>query len=174
MLLESYLTLEQKIWLNQKLDISLQKEYDDFNFLDNYIYLVIKDFSTLLIRNKIYVTSNVGMGHILIIKRDDRSEPYHYHFFYTNSRQLPKTHIYIYGYNDVGPILEQIRIKKELKETTHAFFPDLKADTENFLDTDTDTEYCLQTDIDTDTYTENCLQTGIENCLKKDAEYCEL
>lgn len=129
---ESYLTDEQKKWLNSKVHFIYKKNIKDFVFLDDYVYAIIKDFSTILNKGKIYTTGIGGMGHVLIVKRDDRSEPFEYNFFFTNSRILPPTHEYIAEYTDVSNIIEQIRDKRiENMTYENKYFPEFNTDIED-------------------------------------------
>ena len=71
-----------------------------------------------------------GMGHVLVVKRDSRSELFDYHFFYTNSAPLLPNHEYIDGYTDVRSTLEHIKFKRLTREKTHDFFPEMTPDPE--------------------------------------------
>lgn len=114
-MLESKLTLDEKHWVNSKLHNNLYKDIDEFNFLDDYVYSILQDFAMSTIRGKIYTYTLAGMGHILVMKRNDRYESITYKFFDTNNESLPIEHEYIKGYKNVNHIIELIkenRLKK--------------------------------------------------------------
>lgn len=128
MSLKSHLSSEQKKWLNSKLFSEFRKDEEEFDFLDDYLYTIIKDFSTLLIEGKTYASCICGMGHILVVKRDERSQPFEYQVFFTNSYPLDRNHEYIHDFISVTSTLEMIRYNRLIVNDAPDFFPEFKAD----------------------------------------------
>jgi hypothetical protein len=97
----SHLSTDKKNWLNSQLIESEQKNLDDFNFLDDYLYYIISDISKFQYDGKIYTYGSGGQGNIIVIKRENINSPFTSSSFLTNYVPLAPDHEYINGYKCV-------------------------------------------------------------------------
>lgn len=106
----SQLSYDKQFWLNTILDNSLQKEYNDFDMIDDYVYHLVREFVEIDTPGKVYTWGSGGMGHIIVVKRDDVNSPYFWSMFETNYKPLDEDDEYIEGYTSVfKTILEKRR-----------------------------------------------------------------
>jgi hypothetical protein len=106
----SQLSYDKKTWLNSKLHTSLQKSHMDYNMIDDYVYHLVREFVEINTPGKVYTWGSGGLGHIIVVKRDDTDSSILWQMFGTDYKPLDEDDDYINEYTSMfNVILEKRR-----------------------------------------------------------------